>query len=152
MRDWAVEQIVALGVGHFEGCLKACSQLALLLYLKEAGNVSNITVFDPIFTESEQSHLHSLQLHHSEQYCINSPCLFYMIHCHLDLYESVLLANISSPRPILLVSNSLKSYTDRINPALREVVANCTEIALFSTDPAFNDTYLVRLGNNGGGG
>lgn len=121
MRDWAVEQIIALGIGHFEGCLKACSQLALLLHLQEAGNVAEVTVFDPVFTESELILLNSLSLRCSDQFSTHSSCLFYMIHCHLDLYESVLQSILLSSRPTLLVCNSLKSYLDRLNPALREV-------------------------------
>lgn len=154
MHTHGVEQVIALGIGHFAGCLKACSQLALLLHLKDTLNLQNITVYDPIFTESEQNHLASLGLSCSAQYSLTSPCLFYMIHCHLDLYESVLLSISASPYPVFLVSNSLKSYSDRISPALHEVlhiqlIASCTEIPLVSSDPAFNDTYLVRLGYNG---
>lgn len=122
MRIYEVQQVIALGIGHFAGCLKACSQLALLLHLKDALNLQNITVYDPIFTESEQNHLVSLGLTCSAQYSLRFPCLFYMIHCHLDLYESVLLSISASSSPILLVSNSLKSYSDRISPALHEVL------------------------------
>lgn len=89
--------------------------------LRDMGGIKHITVYDPVFTPSELTHLSTLNLPCSPDYSVTSPCLLYMVHCHLDLYESVLLSLQSCPHPVLLIGNSLRSYSSRISPLLTQV-------------------------------
>ncbi|KAL1658472.1 SRR1-domain-containing protein [Schizophyllum commune] len=113
-----------LGLGSPEDSEAARVQLALLLHLGDKLELprSNVTLYDPQFTDADYKLFDGLGLRglrEEPDHFTTEPTLFYMIHCDMTLYESVLKANESNLEHILLAGNRLHHYVE--NKPTREL-------------------------------
>ncbi|KAL1725742.1 hypothetical protein EV714DRAFT_190009, partial [Schizophyllum commune] len=116
-----------LGLGSPEDSEAARVQLGLLLHLVDQLELSrsNVTLYDPQFTDADYQLFNDLGLRGLRKESLQpdhftaEPTLFYMIHCDMTLYEAVLKANESNLGHILLAGNRLHHYVE--NKPTREL-------------------------------
>uniref|UniRef100_A0A0N5ADC8 SRR1 domain-containing protein n=1 Tax=Syphacia muris TaxID=451379 RepID=A0A0N5ADC8_9BILA len=159
-------QIRAIGVGNFSGCEAqdyGCHQLALLLLLKEYFDCE-VSFQDPVTTENEKLWLQSRNISWLKATALDNcnACsnpgyliLFYMPHCDVALYNSLIYAHRSKLclEKIVILGNNLVSF--RVNAkyknelsvllAYREV-CKCLPLPVYDGSPfSFNDTAIHFL-------
>ncbi len=115
-----LQSVVCYGLGNFSFITNSRYQLCLLLALKERLNLSEIIVYDPVFTESEISVLRSFGFEvqaQNDQCCYevkHKKVLFFMVHCGAAMYNNVLWSNFSfdSVSNCVILGNSFSSLLE----------------------------------------
>jgi SRR1 len=149
-----VDQILCYGLGSFSSCLSARHQLGFLLALKAHLQVSQVDIYDPLFSSAESELL-------SEQFALsliesneegkrklrNSGCtLLFVPHCPKQLTNNFLWANWSqaSLSSCLVLGNSITSVVN--NPAsLPETAKYLIQLTPFTKEIVLENTF--RLSN-----
>ncbi|XP_042343830.1 SRR1-like protein [Plectropomus leopardus] len=115
-------ECVCYGLGSFSSCVSARYQLAMLLLLLEAGQITlkDCSVYDPVFSSGERDVLRELGLtvlteNEEGKRLVNKPTLFYLMHCGKALYNNLLWRNWSTQcLPLMIIiGNSFCGMMDR---------------------------------------
>lgn len=153
---------VCYGIGQFSACVISRYQLAFLLLILEKLEIlkRHCHIYDPSFTGSELEVLKILGLsaileNEEGKRGVDSPTLFYMIHCGKALYNNLLWKNwsVDSLSKVVIIGNSFQGFEQRLPTRifLREYgyiskVLQGTEEKIFPSVPQyseiFNDTAI----------
>ncbi|XP_049434689.1 SRR1-like protein [Epinephelus fuscoguttatus] len=113
---------VCYGLGSFSSCVSARYQLAMLLLLLDAGQISleDCSVYDPAFSSGERDVLRELGLNvltenEEGKRLVTKPTLFYLMHCGKALYNNLLWKNWSTQclPQMIIIGNSFNGIRDR---------------------------------------
>ncbi|KAJ7090038.1 SRR1-domain-containing protein [Mycena crocata] len=110
-------QVLCLGLGSPSSSPNSRAQLGFLLEICEAMGIEhgNVSIYDPVFSDEDENLFKQLRLRAQEgRYPLDTPTIFWMPHCDLDLYESVLATNWSREQLacMILICNRLGDYVD----------------------------------------
>lgn len=122
-------EIISIGLGNFSTSLNSCTQQALFELLIETLSIPSIQLYDPQFTVQEISYLHAKNYSVGEYFTSQlAPSIYYMVHCHYDLYQTFL----TSPAhySYVIIGNNINSP------------GRFQSIPFPIKDPAFEDTYI----------
>lgn len=163
--DASLLQCVCYGLGHFESCVSARFQLAMLLLLLETLQipVSSCCVYDPVFSPSECDALKELGFtvlteNEEGKRAVYQPTLFYLMHCGKALYNNLLWRN-WTPRTLqkmTIIGNSFNGIQERMLQRelerdysfLSHMIGVCEETPLSCSSrflDVFNDTALIQF-------
>ncbi|KAI0781139.1 SRR1-domain-containing protein, partial [Trametes elegans] len=115
--------VLCLGLGSPTSSRDARAQLAFLLAACDDLSIdrTNVSVFDPVFTDQDTQLLAQLRLTPLPEdkvpsYALRSPTIVFMPHCDLHLYENILRENWSRTAlpNALLIANRLSEYAESI--------------------------------------
>jgi hypothetical protein len=152
--------VVCYGIGRLSECVCAQYQLSLLIALKDHMKVERCLVFDPVLMEGELCILEELGFDRilQNEVCrrgVDTPTLFYMVHCSMTMYNNLLWANWSEKQlhNVVLVGNPLSSYHLRLPVKqlikqayyIHQILPLCIEFPMptsFHRDNVFNDTAI----------
>lgn len=158
-------ECVCYGLGPFSSSMSARYQLAMLLLLLDAAQISleNCCVYDPVFTPGERKVLAELGVtvlteNEEGKRLATRPTLFYLMHCGKALYNNVLWRNWSAqglPR-LSVIGNSFSSMRDRATERefsrdyryITQAVAVCEEVELCCPSrwiDVFSDTAVITF-------
>lgn len=163
-----IQHIVCYGVGNFSRTSAhffsaSLWQLAIVLNLRAILDAP-LLYYDPCTTKLETELLESINVtvlsinENGKRTSANT--LFFMPHCPSGLYESVLWSNWGHLETILILGNSLKSYSEALQfdgPCIQAVQGRWLQEDLLrwsdvnapgDLEGAFNDTYLIRITPN----
>lgn len=162
-------ECVCYGLGPFSSSMSARYQLAMLLLLLDAAQISlkNCCVYDPVFTSGEREVLTELGatvLTENEEgkRLATRPTLFYLMHCGKALYNNLLWKNWSAqclPR-LSVIGNSFSSMRDRATERefsrdysyITQAVSVCDEVELSCPSrwiDVFSDTAVITFPPDG---
>ncbi|KAI1787924.1 SRR1-domain-containing protein [Ganoderma leucocontextum] len=115
--------VLCLGLGSPSSSRDARAQLAFLLAVCDDLRIAptNVSVFDPVFTDQDHQLLTQLGLtelpeNRMAHHRLESPTIAFMPHCDLHLYDNLFRENWSKehlPR-VLLIANRLSEYAENI--------------------------------------
>ncbi|XP_069070795.1 SRR1-like protein [Pleurodeles waltl] len=148
---------VCYGIGQFSSCVISRYQLAFLLLILEKLEIPkcHCYIYDPSFTGSEHEVLKTLGLslileNEEGKRGVDSPTLFYMIHCGKALYNNLLWKNwsVDSLSKVVIIGNSFQGFEQRLPTRifLREYgyiskVLQGTEEKQFPSTPQHSDIF-----------
>ncbi|CAL1704167.1 unnamed protein product [Somion occarium] len=108
-------EVLCLGLGSPAAYRDPRAQLVFLLEVSDDLSLdrSNISVYDPVFTEEDERLLDDIR---NAAYALPNPSIAYMPHCDLQLYENILRENWTSNRlpKLLLIANRFSEYVDNV--------------------------------------
>ncbi|XP_045532289.1 SRR1-like protein isoform X1 [Pieris brassicae] len=159
--DRQIVELVCFGLGSIGECNISRYQLALLLCLKDAFEIDNILVHDPIFSSQECDLLKRLKLTIIEKnsegdYVISNQgvTIVYLPHCPKQLTNNFLWSNWNThlENCILLcnsftslIENQLSRVLSESVPYIQNIFSYTTEVSLennFVYKDIFNDTSI----------
>ncbi|PIL23810.1 hypothetical protein GSI_13561 [Ganoderma sinense ZZ0214-1] len=126
----AAPDVLCLGLGSPSSSRDARAQLAFLLAVCDDLRIArtNVSIFDPVFTEQDHQLLTQLGLtelpeNRMAHHRLESPTIAFMPHCDLHLYDNLFRENWSReqlPR-VLLIANRLSEYAEKYVRSLPRV-------------------------------
>lgn len=149
--------IVCYGLGPFISCRQAKYQLAFLIMLKDIVAPTDISIYDPLFSESEKNVLEDfginvLDVNEEGKRTVCNGTVFFMPRCELFLYNNLLWANWSkdSLLKVIIIGNSLKQYSFyRPERILKELAPHVNYASKFVTEiEIINDFKFLDIFNN----
>lgn len=121
------EDIICYGLGSFGTDRQACSQLGLLIALKERTGTTRVLGYDPLWNSLELAALRALgceliKSNECGRRTVERATLFFMPHCCLQLYDNLLWANWSpeSLGNLSIIGNSIDGYDLRLGRKFQE--------------------------------
>eukprot|EP00729_Bicosta_minor_P009886 gene9886-14648_t len=143
--------IVCYGVGNFGHMPQARFQFAMLQVLATTLEVppSDVYVYDPCFTRAELAVLAAaghtaIGVNEECKRAVDSPTLFYMVHCGLDMYNNLLWANWKSSnlQNVVVLGNSFSGYEERsMGTALKEKARFVSDALKLLTETEIRNTF-----------
>ena len=112
-----MRELVCYGLGSVDDGSRASRyQLALAQVIAEDAGAIESLYFDPAFNAHDRAAIESVSgatvMRDNEQCArrVRKPTLFYMPHCHTNLYAAVLEANSDQLAQIIILGNSFAAY------------------------------------------
>eukprot|EP01129_Flabellula_baltica_P015359 TRINITY_DN7729_c0_g1_i1.p1 TRINITY_DN7729_c0_g1~~TRINITY_DN7729_c0_g1_i1.p1 ORF type:complete len:253 (+),score=34.93 TRINITY_DN7729_c0_g1_i1:105-863(+) len=108
--------IVCYGIGSVLSSRYAFSQYVLLMLIREKYSEVEVQIYDPEFSQTDITFLESKNIsiidkNESGFRTVDTPTLFYMPHCPMELYSNVIAANVKSNLSnVVIIGNSISQY------------------------------------------
>ncbi|THU90698.1 hypothetical protein K435DRAFT_252120 [Dendrothele bispora CBS 962.96] len=122
-RSWKMPcRVICLGLGSPSNSSISRAQLGFLLDICDVLKIGEVVVYDPVFTEEDRAMFAGFEFQaplsdENLDVTAENPVIFFMPHCDMELYETMLLKNWSEEQlaNIVLISNQLEAYVEN-NP------------------------------------
>ncbi|KAG5418656.1 hypothetical protein I9W82_004184 [Candida metapsilosis] len=108
--DVPFERIRCLALGSPSQSSDARYQYALLLELIDWLKISDVSIYDPVFTEEDKELLKEYRVEEEYNLPQDEHTLFYIPHLPLEVMETV----VNTEKPVYFLGNDAIAHTDRL--------------------------------------